>query len=72
MNGVGDFKTISSEVESLLGAFGIAQVDDGSEEHPFAPNNRTRPTPSGDVGFPGHVFGAGPSFGEVGVLGNAT
>jgi hypothetical protein len=70
MNRFGNIGAVSSEIESLFRALGITQVDDGGKEDPLAPNDRAGPTPTGDIGFPGDIFGAGPGVGKAGVFGN--
>lgn len=70
MIGVGDLESVAAEVESLLRALGFAFIDHGGEEDLLAPYDGRGPTPSGDVGFPGHVFSGGPSVREIRVFGN--
>ena len=68
MKGIWNGGSVAPEVEAFLRVLCFFQIDDGGEEDPFAPNDRARPSPAGDLGFPGHVFGAGPSVGEIGVF----
>lgn len=68
VNGVRNGGPVAPEVEAFLRVLGFFQIDDGGEEDPFAPNDRARPSPAGDVGFPGHVLGAGPSVGKIGIF----
>ena len=72
MIGVGDLESVAAEVESLLRALGFAFIDYGGKEDLLAPYDGRGPTPSGDVGFPGHVFSGGPGVGNVGIFGDTT
>ena len=70
MIGVGDLESVAAEVESLLWPLGFAFIDHRGKEDLLVPYDGRGPTTSGDVGFPGHVFGGGPSVREIRVVGN--